>query len=164
MTEVKTRAPRKPATEFGQSFRGFVGSVNPAKLAIIVGQAINESDSEKVQSSISSVVRKAGQSSGVVSVRSKPLIEAILAGVVKLDDTLTAKADKLRKDFQYEAISNTGREPGTNWLVKLKSGEAVPLKDGPNGDAYYKLEYVRDLDTEGTAEADSDDAPVAEEE
>jgi len=143
MTETKTRAPRKPATEFGQSLRGFVGSVNPSKLAIKVGQIVGETDSEKVQSSIASVVRKAGQTSGVVSVRSKPLIEAVIQCVVELDETLAAKGEKLRKDFQYEAISSTNREPGANWLVKLKAGEEVFLKGGPKGDAFYKLAFER---------------------
>lgn len=153
MTETKTRAPRKPATEFGQSLRGFVGSVNPSKLAIKVGQIIGETDTEKVQSSVASVVRKAGQNSGVVSIRSKPLVEAIIQCVVELDDTLGAKGEKLRKDFQYEAISNANREPGANWLVKLKGGEEVFLKGGPKGDAYYQLSFVREADEEVEDEA-----------
>jgi hypothetical protein len=66
MSEVKTRAPRKPLTEFGASFRGFVTAVNQAKLAIKVGKLIGEEDSEKVSSSVQSLVRKAGQNSGVV--------------------------------------------------------------------------------------------------
>ena len=157
--ETKTRTPRKPATEFGQSLRGFVGSVNPSKLAIKVGQIIGETDSEKTQSSIASVVRKAGQSSGVVSIRSKPLVEAIIQCVVELDDTLHAKGEKLRKDFQYEAISNINREPGANWLVKLKAGEEVFLKGGPKGDAFYQLAYVRDAEVE---EVEAEEGEVVE--
>lgn len=151
---TKTRAPRKPATEFGQSLRGFVGSVNPSKLAIKVGQILGETETEKVGSSIASVVRKAGQNSGVVSIRSKPLVEAVIQCVVELDETLEAKGEKLRKDFQYEAISNTNREPGANWLVKLKGGEEVFLKGGPKGDAFYQLAFVRlaDLEEEAAAE------------
>ena len=156
--DTKTRAPRKPATEFGQSLRGFVGSVNPAKLAIKVGQTIGETDSEKVQSSIASVVRKAGQASGVVSVRSQPLVEAIIKAVVELDDTLAAKGVKLQKDFQYEAISNTNREPGANWLVKLKAGEEVFLKGGPKGDAFYKLAFERVADAAEVEEEETVEA------
>ena len=126
---------------------------SPSKLAIKVGQIIGETDTEKVQSSIASVVRKAGQNSGVVSIRSKPLVEAVIQCVVELDDTLGAKGEKLRKDFQYEAISNANREPGANWLVKLKGGEEVFLKGGPKGDAYYQLSFVREADEEVEDEA-----------
>jgi hypothetical protein len=148
MSEVKTRAPRKPLTEFGASFRGFVTAVNQAKLAIKVGKLIGEEDSEKVSSSVQSLVRKAGQNSGVVSIRSQGLVNAILASVVELDADLATKAETLRKNFQFEAISSANREPGQNWLVRLKAGEEVALSGGPNGDAIYKLTYVRDMEAE----------------
>lgn len=148
MSDVKTRAPRKPLTEFGASFRGFVTAVNQAKLAIKVGKLIGEEDSEKVSSSIQSLVRKAGQNSGVVSIRSQGLVNAILSSVVELDGDLQTKSETLRKNFQFEAISSANREPGQNWLVRLKAGEEVALSGGPNGDAIYKLTYVRDMDAE----------------
>lgn len=154
MTDTKTRAPRKPTTEFGQSLRGFVGSVNPAKLAIKVGAIIGESDTDKVSASIGSLVRKAGQNSGVVSVRSKPLVEAVIQSVVELDETMGAKGEKLRKDFQYEAISNANREPGANWLVRLKGGEEVPIKNGPKGDGFYKLVFVREIEEDEAPEGE----------
>lgn len=148
MSEVKSRAPRKPLTEFGASFRGFVTAVNQAKLAIKVGKLIGEEDSDKVSSSIQSLVRKAGQNSGVVSIRSEGLVKAILASVVELDADLATKAETLRKNFQFEAISSANREPGQNWLVRLKAGEEVSLTGGPNGDAVYKLIFVREMDAE----------------
>lgn len=148
MSEVKSRAPRKPVTEFGASFRGFVTAVNQAKLNIKVGKAIGEEDSDKVGSSIQSLVRKAGQNNGVVSVRSQELVTAILNAVVELDADLAAKAETLKKNFQFEAISSANREPGQNWLVRLKGGEEVALTGGPEGDAYYKLVKTRDLEAE----------------
>jgi hypothetical protein len=146
MSDVKPRAPRKPVTEFGASFRGFTSAVNQAKLAIKVGKLIGKEDSDEVSSSIQSLVRKAGQNNGVVSVRSQGLVNAILTSVVELDPDLTAKAETLRKSFQFEAISSANREPGQNWLVRLKAGEEVALTGGHEGDAYYKLVKTRDLD------------------
>jgi hypothetical protein len=143
---VKTRAARKPLTEFGASFRGFCTAVNQAKLAIKVGKEIGEEDSDKVASAIQSLIRKAGQNNGVVSVRSQSLVNAILKAVVELDPDLATKAETLRKNFQFEAISSANREPGQNWLVRLKAGEEVFLTAGHEGDAFYKLVKTREAD------------------
>ena len=156
MTETKTRAARKPMTEFGQAFRGFVLSVNPAKLAIKVGQLTGETDADKTQGAIASLVRKAGQNSGVVSIRSKPMVEAIVQCVVELDPDLSAKGQTMLKNFQFEQISNANREPGANWLVKLKAGEEVNIKGGPDGDGVYILQYVRPMDEDATDATEAD--------
>lgn len=148
MSDTKTRAPRRPMTEFGQALRGFVTAVNQHKLAIKVGNKIGEQDQEKVASSISGFVRKAGQNSGVVSIRSKALADAILESVVELDPDFEAKAKTLKANLHFENISSANREPGANWLVKLKAGEEVELKEGPNGPGVYKLEFVREADEE----------------
>ena len=152
--EARTRAPRKAMTEFGQSLRGFVSAVNQNKLAIKVGALIGESDSDKVHSSVQNLVRKAGQNSGVVSVRSKDLVTAVIQCVVELDPDLAAKGATLAKAFQYENISSANREPGQNWIVRLKTGEEVAIKDGPEGDGFYKLAFVRELDAESAADAE----------
>lgn len=152
MNETKTRAPRKTVTEFGQALRGFVIAVNSHKLAIKVGEKIGEKDTEKVSSSISGFVRKAGQNSGVVSIRSKELAYAIIDSVIELDPDFTAKGATLRNQLHFENISSANREPGANWLVKLKGGEGVCLKDGPNGPGFYKLVFEREADEETAGE------------
>jgi len=152
IAEPRTRAPRKAMTEFCQSLRGFVSAVNQTKLAIKVGALIGEPDNDKVHSSIQNLVRKAGQNSGVVSIRSKQLVEAVIQMVVELDPDLAAKGETLKKAFQYENISSINREPGQNWIVRLKAGEEVAIKEGPDGDGYYKLAYVRELDAVAVAE------------
>lgn len=151
MTETKTRAPRKQMTDFGHSFRGFVQSVNSHKLAIKVGEIMNEKDSEKMASAIAGCVRKAGQNSGVISIRSKELAYAILDSVVALDPDFAAKAATLRNQLHFENISSVNREPGANWLVKLKAGENVNLKEGPEGPGLYRLEYVGEADADAPA-------------
>ena len=154
-TEVKTRAPRKAMTEFGQSFRGFVSAVNQTKLAIKVGTLIGEPDNDKVHSSINNLVRKAGQNNGVVSIRSKELVLAIIQCVVELDADFAAKGETIKKTFQYENISSANREPGQNWIVRLKAGEEIAIKEGgPDGPGYYKLSYVRELDAAAEVEED----------
>jgi predicted nuclease with TOPRIM domain len=145
VAEVKTRAPRKVMTEFGQSLRGFVSAVNQTKLAIKVGVDIGETDQDKVHASIQNLVRKAGQNSAVVSIRSKPLVEAVIKNVVELDADLAAKGETLKKAFQYEQISSANREPGQNWIVRLKSGEEVAIKEGPDGDGMYKLQWMGEI-------------------
>ena len=151
-TTTKTRAPRKPMTEFGNSFGGFIRSVNPDKLAIRVGQLIGEAEKEKVQSTISNLARRASQNNGVVSKRSELVVDAILQAVVELDPDMTAKANTLKKQFVFENVSSGSREPGQNWIVRLKSGIKVPIKDGPDGDGLYILqkvgEYPAEADTE----------------
>ena len=146
--ETKTRAARKPVTEFGQSFRGFVSAVNQDKLSIKVGNnpKVAEKDSEKVHASIQNLVRKAGQNNGVVSVRSQDLVEATIQAVVELDPDLAAKGETLKKAFQYVNIPSGVRSPSQNWIVRLKLGEEVALTEGPDGDGVYKLTWVRDLD------------------
>ena len=117
MTEVTTpkpRAPRKPMTDFGNSFNGFIRSVNADKLAIRVGVIIGEPEKEKVQSTIANLARKASQNNGVVSKRSEHVVEAILAAVVELDPDMSAKAATLKKNFVFENVSSGSREPGQN--------------------------------------------------
>ena len=144
MTEQtpRTRAPRKPMTDFGNSFNGFIRSVNADKLAIRVGVIIGEPEKEKVQSTIANLARKASQNNGVVSKRSEHVVEAILAAVVELDPDMSAKAATLKKNFVFENVSSGSREPGQNWIVRLKSGIEVPIKEGPEGDGLYKLVKV----------------------
>lgn len=164
--EKKSRAPRKPNTEFGISFKSFVQSVNNNKLSIMVGQIIGDSDREKVSGSISNVVRKASQNSGVVSARSKDLVEAILTCVVELDPDLEAKAKTLRKGFRYEAIASSHRDTGANWIVRLKAGDNVAIRGAYEGDALYKLvkvgefpvDAVDEAETDGEVEVDGEDA------
>ena len=161
-TAPKTRAARKTMSEFGLGLRGVVTAVNQNKLAIIVGKVMGESDSEKVLGSIHNFVRKAGQNSGVVSQRSQQLAEAVFAAIVQLDAFLEAKVLSLKSQIQYEAISAAGREPGQNWIVRLKSGEEVPLKDGPEGDGYYKLVKTADYDPNAVDEDEDADVEVDE--
>lgn len=142
MSTNKIRATRTPLTEFGQSFKGFVTAVPPTKLAIKVAAILGETDSDKMQSAISSLIRKASQRSGVVSIRRKQLVEAVVQCVVELDPFLEEKGDHILKSFQYENINNSSREPGTNWLVKLKLGEQVAMRPGPQGDGIYALQYI----------------------
>lgn len=154
-TAEKTRTPRKPLTEMGYSLRGFVSAVNQHKLAIKVGALIGENDTEKVHSSIQSFVRKAGQKSGVVSVRSKALAEAIVKAVVELDGDLAAKGETLLKNFSYQSVQGT-HTPDQNWIVRLKGGEEIFIKDGPDGDGVYKLAYVRAADVAEAAEGETE--------
>jgi len=154
-TETKTRNPRKTMTEFGLGLRGVVGAVNQTKLAIIVGKKMGEPDSDKVNGSIHNFVRKAGQNSGVVSERSRALADAVFAAVVELDALLEPKVNSLKTQIQFEAISAAGREPGQNWIVRLRTGEEVPLKDGHEGDGYYKLVKTADYDPNAVAEEDA---------
>ena len=156
--EIKKRAPRKPATEFGLSFKSFVQSVNGNKLAIKVGALIGDNDHDRVTGSIANVVRKAGQNSGVVSSRSKDLVEAILTSVVELDEDLEAKAKTLRKQIHYEAIASSHRDTGANWIVRLKAGDSVPIRGAHEGDALYQLVKVGEypVDAPEVDEADSE--------
>jgi hypothetical protein len=153
-TETKTRAPRKAMSEFGLGLRGCVGAVNQNKLAIIVGGKIGEPDSAKVDGSIGNFVRKAGQNSGVVSKRSEDLANAVFAAIVQLDPLLEPKVASLKTQIQYQAISASGREPGQNWIVRLKTGESIPLKDGPEGDGYYKLVKTAEYDAAAAVEVE----------
>lgn len=139
---TKTRAPRKAATDFGRALAGCVAAVHQEKLSIMVAKLIGEPESDKAHSAIKNMIRKAGQNEGVVSVRSKPLVEAVLETVKKLDADLTAKCDSLKLQFQYKEISSENREPGQNWIVKLKAGEDVRIQDGPEGTGMYRLEFV----------------------
>jgi len=157
METTKTRAPRKSVSEFGLGLRGVVTAVNQNKLAIIVGKKIGENESEKVLGSIHNFVRKAGQNSGIVSKRSEDLANAVFAAVVELDPYLEPKVNSLKSQLQFEAISAAGREPGQNWIVRLKSGEQVPLKDGPEGDGYYKLVKTADYDPNAVTEEDPEE-------
>ena len=157
MTEVATpkpRAPRKPMTDFGNSLNGFIRSVNQDKLAIRVGVLIGEPEKEKVQSTISNLARKASQNNGVVSKRSEHVVEAILTAVVELDADMAAKAATLKKNFVFENVSSGSREPGQNWIVRLKSGIQVPIKDAHDGDGLYILQKVGEYPVD--AEVDTD--------
>lgn len=141
-TDTKTRAARQPLTEFGRKLKGFVGSVDPHKLNIRVAALMGETETDKVGNSISGMVRRAGQENGVLSIRSKELVDAVLSAVVELDSDQATIAEKLLHNFHFQPISSANREPGQNWLVRLKGGEEVALKDGPNGPGTYKLEFV----------------------
>lgn len=157
MTEVtktpKARQPRRPMTEFGQSLKGFVQSVNQDKLAGKVAGKLFEGDKEKAASSIGSFIRKAGYHEGVVSVRSKELWEEVSKAVVELDADLKLKADTLNSHFHFEAVSNANRDSATNWIVRMTAGESVFLKEGPNGAGMYHLEFDGEA-TEDTPEVE----------
>lgn len=147
VTATKKRSPRKPMTEFGNSFNGFIRTVNFDKLAIRVGALTGETDKDKVQSTISSLMRRASQKNGVVSKRSEAVVNAILQAVVELDPDMAAKAATLKKQFVFENVASGSREPGQNWLVRLKSGLEVPIKEGPEGDGVYILQKVGEYPT-----------------
>lgn len=145
MSETKTRAARKPKTDFARSIGGFVQAVDPGQLAARVAQKLNNADKDQVLASIKNAVRKVGQDNGCISVRSKDLLEAVFAVVPDLDKDLAGKAATLRSQIVFEPISSAGREPGQNWIVRLKSGEEVFLNEGPDGAGYYQLTFTRAL-------------------
>ena len=152
---TKTRQPRRPVTEFGQSLKGFVQSVNQDKLGGKVATALYDGDKAKATSAIGSFLRKAGQHEGVVSVRSKELWEAIKNAVVELDPEMKIKADSLSNHFHFEPVSSVNRDSATNWIVRMTAGEKVFLKEGPNGPGMYHIEFDGAADE---PEAESEDA------
>lgn len=141
-TTPKPRAPRAPLTEFGRKLKGFVSAVDPHKLNIRVANILGDNEVDKVGNSISGMVRRAGQENGVISIRSKELVEAVFKAVTELDPDQEVIANRLMGQFHFQPISSANREPGQNWLVRLKSGEPIVMKDGPEGHGLYKLEYV----------------------
>lgn len=155
MTEEikKARQPRRPTTEFGQSLKGFIQSVNQDKLAGKVATKLFEGDKAKAASSIGSFTRKAGYHEGVVSVRSEDLWKEIMKAVTELDPDLKVKADTLNGHFHFEAISNVNRDSATNWIVRMTAGEKVYLKDGPEGAGMYHLVFDGPAE-EGEGEGD----------
>lgn len=151
--KTKTRQPRRPVTEFGQSLKGFVQSVNQDKLFGKVAATEYDGDKAKAASAVGSFLRKAGYHEGVVSVRSKDLWEAIKNAVVELDPEMKIKADSLSNHFHFEAISSVNRDSATNWIVRMTAGEKVYLKEGPEGAGMYHLVFDGPAE-EGEGEGD----------
>ncbi len=139
-TTTKTRT-RAQATEFGRAFKSLVNSVDQRRLAARVAERLNDKDVEKVASKIANLVRKASNENGVISIRSKETAEFIFAEVVQMSPVMQAVADKLKQEITYSPISSSNRDSGTNWIVRLKAGEAVAT-DGHEGHGLYKLVKV----------------------
>jgi hypothetical protein len=171
-TPAKTAAKRtrNPMTEFGLALRSFVRGVHPVKLALKVSEKIGEPDKDKTEAAISNMIRIANLTEGVLGVRRKALVEAVLASVVELDPDMELKGQRLAKMFQFEAVSSKNRDSANNWLVKLKAGEEIKINDGPEGAGVYRLLFVRPVDPdldetgeEGSQEVVTIDDPAVEE-
>ena len=143
MSDTKTTRTRTAPTDFGRKLKGFVGSVDPKKLQIQVAHILGKDDPAEVGDSIASFVRNAGKNNGVVSIRSQPLADAVLTAVVALDSDQQPVSESLHKSFHFTPISSANRDSASNWLVRLKAGEAVET-DGPDGHGTYKLVKVED--------------------
>jgi hypothetical protein len=153
-TKTTTKRTRNPMTEFGLALRAFVQGVHPVKLALKVSEKIGESDRDKTGAAISNMVRLANATEGVLGIRRKSLVEAVLASVVELDPDMEVKGQHLAKMFQFEAVSSKNRDSANNWLVKLKAGEEIRINDGPEGAGIYQLLFVRPIDPELDPELD----------
>ena len=138
-----TRRPRNQMSDFGVSLKSFVIGVHATKLALKVKETLGWEDTDKTDAAIKAMVRTANITNGILSVRRKPLAEAVIKGVVELDPDLAAKGARLAAGLQYEAASSRNRDSANNWIVKLKAGEEVKVSDGPEGDGMYKLVFVR---------------------
>jgi hypothetical protein len=141
-----TRRPRNQMSDFGVALKSFVIGVHATKLALKVKETLGWEDTDKTDAAIKAMVRTANITNGILSVRRKPLAEAVIKGVVELDPDLAAKGTRLAASLQYEAASSRNRDSANNWIVKLKAGEEVKVSDGPEGDGMYKLVFVRPFD------------------
>ena len=155
-TEVvkKPRAPRKPKSDIGNSFGGFVRTVVPNRLAALVGQKISDPDGEKVKLKINGLIRQVSQDNGVLPINQKEFAEIVIETVVELDADMEAKAKTLRKSLIFTNKITGTRDTTNNWISRLKAGIAISLKSGPEGPGMYVLAKVGEYDPTAATEED----------
>jgi len=131
---------KKEKTEFGQSFYGFIRNVNRTKLVNKVSVLIGQPDVLQVAAKINNLASRINTHSGVIRASNKELFEAIVKGVVEIDSDMKLKGEKILKGISYQT---SNMNEFRSWIVALKSGKEVSIKDGFEGDKIYKLIIVR---------------------